>query len=377
MSTPGPRVAATKRFRHKIAKKAAKKQPGVNLKLRQSKINSGLRHPYYLLHSQYTGFHTKVVLEVAKQRVTSRASQFLTHLATALKAWMVTLNGNSEIEVQIALFNGDYLIISSNKNVTATDAYEALVRNEAGSFLQSLKLTAHLVIKRAAKSLAADSYRISRHAKKLIKELDGQREVGIPALGELEAEGQDVCVTLDVCSDDIGTQFANFCNGRMDGKRVAILTSTGMEMHAEQKILLALCRAANDIPREVPVVFAGTFRPCRGCFESLSVVQTFCFPELKFGHRPGHLWQTTARAHVEIAATLLANGYLRQEQHRALFDENGLLKGLTTTSYRPMIRDQEGVEHSALHYATDSDSSSDEDEDGEGYEGDEDAEDDA
>lgn len=344
MSTPGKHVTAGKK---------GSKQP---LKFRQAKINSALRHQYCLLHGQYTGFHTKVVLEVAKKRVTDRASQFLTHLATAVKAWVVTLNGNSEIEVQIAVFNDEYLIISSNKNQTAMDAYEAFVRNEAGSFLKSLNVTAYLAVRRAAKSLATDSYRTARHAHKLIKELGGERTVGVPFIQDLVQEGRDVCVTFDVCSNDIGTQFANFCNGQMGAKRVAILTSSSMEMHAEQKILLALCHAANDIPRAVPVIFAGTFRPCRGCFESLSVVQMFCFPELKFGERPGHFWQTTTKAHVEILKILRAKGYLREE-HRSLFDSNGLLKGLVTTAYRPLIRDRQGHEHAGLHYMSESDSS--------------------
>ena len=133
-------------------------------------------------------------------------------------------------------------------------------------------------------------------------------------------------------------------------------------MHAEQKILLGLCKAAHQVDRSSNVIVAGTFRPCRGCFESLSVVQR---NNLQFGSRPGHYWRTNNKAHAEILEALQDGGYISPQQFQMDFDGNGLLVGLTDTSHRPSLRmrgDDDDV--NALHFASDSesdDSSSEED----------------
>ena len=51
--------------------------------------------------------------------IAERQSQFLTHLATALKAWYKNVSDESEIEIQIAFFNDNRMLIASNKNETA------------------------------------------------------------------------------------------------------------------------------------------------------------------------------------------------------------------------------------------------------------------
>src|SRR3546814_11811471 len=80
----------------------------------------------------------------------------------------------------------------------------------------------------------------------------------------------------DVCSSDL--------------KRVALIMGDGMDSwHAEQKILIGLCKAvrAGFRPLSASILFAGTFRPCRGCWESLNVVQKFCLPHIQFGGQIG------------------------------------------------------------------------------------------
>jgi hypothetical protein len=321
----------------------------------QAAINRGFKHSHAQLHSQYTGYHSRVILQMAKRKVTDRKSQFLTHLATALKAWYAQVSQTSEIEIQIAIYNDEYILIASNKNETATLLYEEFVKAAAKNFLKELKTVARTAVSRAISSKATEARRVERHATKLQLELKGERVVGFEVLSDLEHEGRSFCTTFDV-SEDIGGTFASFLNGQVAGKQVAVLTSTAIEMHAEQKILLALCKAAKQLDTSSEVVVAGTFRPCRGCYESLNVVQKYCFQNLQFGVRPGHFWRTTTRAHVEILNKLLEDGYINPYQRANDFDRNGRLIGLTNTSHRPVIRNRDDEEVDDLHYGSDSES---------------------
>lgn len=335
------------------AKKVAKKK-----RLTQAGHSRGMKHQYDSLHSQYTGYHSKmVVLSVARSMIAERKSQFLTHLATALKAWYKNVSDGSEIEIQIAIFNDNRMLIASNKNETAEYLYTEVVKSSAGKFLQYLKTVATVATKAALKSTATESLRVERHSAKAIKEITGSRKVGLPHLHELEEEGSKICVKFDA-SADIGTTFASFLNGTMPDKHVAILTSE-TPMHAEQKMLLALCKASGALTRTESVIVAGTFRPCRGCYESLSVVKRYGFQNLQFGVRPGHYWGTTGRAHVEIVNLMRAKGLISDSQWQSDFDDNGLLIGLTNTSHRPELRMRGGGNQEDLHYGSDSDSDAD------------------
>jgi hypothetical protein len=334
------------------------KKAGPKKRLTQKGHYRGMKHQYGHLHSQYGGFHSKVVIQsVARSMIAERKSQFLTHLATALKAWYKKVSDGSEIEMQIALFNDERLLIASNKNETAEYLYAEVVKSSAGKFLDYLKNTATVATKAALKSKASDSARVERHSAKAIKEIVGTRQVGLPHLNELKEEGHKICVKFDAC-DDIGTTFATFLNGTLADKHVAILTSD-TPMHAEQKMLLALCKASSALKRSESIIVSGTFRPCRGCYESLSVVQRYCFQNLQFGVRPGHYWDTTTRAHVEIVKVLRARGLISDTQWQSDFDQNGLLIGLTNTSHRPVLRVRAGGNQDDLHYASESDSDDD------------------
>jgi hypothetical protein len=337
----------------KQLKKAAPKK-----RLTQKGHYRGMKHQYDHLHSQYTGFHSKVVIQsAARTMIAERKSQFMTHLATALKAWYKNVSNGSEIEIQIAVFNDNRMLIASNKNETAEYLYAEAVKSSAGTFLEYLKQAATLAARAALNSKATESARVERHSAKAIKEIVGKRDVGLPNLHELEEEGKKICVKFDA-SDDIGTTFATFLNGTMADKHVAILTS-GSTMHAEQKMLLALCKASNALTRSESIIVAGTFRPCRGCYESLSVVQRYCFQNLQFGVRPGHYWDTTTRTHVEIVNLLRARNLISDSQWQSEFDNNGLLIGLTNTSHRPVLRVRGGGDQEDLHYASESDSEDD------------------
>jgi hypothetical protein len=331
-------------------------------RLTQAGHYRGMKHAYDHLHSQYGGFHSKVVVQaVARSMIAERKSQFLTHLATALKAWYKNVSDGSEIEIQIALFNDSRVLIASNKNETAEYLYDQVVKSSAGKFLEYLKNAATIATKAALKSKASDSARVERHSAKAIKEIVGTRTVGLPHLSELQEEGKKICVKFDA-SDDIGTSFASFLNGGMADKHVAILSSD-TPMHAEQKMLLALCKASSALTRSEPIIVAGTFRPCRGCFESLSVVQRYGFQKLQFGVRPGHYWDTTTRAHVEIVGLLRTKGLISESQWQSDFDKDGLLIGLTNTSHRPVLRVRGGGDEDDLHYASESDSDDDDSDD--------------
>lgn len=335
---------------------------GPKRRLTQVSLNRGMKNEYQTLHSQYTGYHSRTIQMVVKKKVADRKSQFLTHLATALKAWIAEVSSGTEIEIQIAIYNESCVIISSNKNETATFMYSEFVKEQASKFLTYLKGVARLAVKRAVRSTADDSGRIERHSTKLAHELVSKRDVGLPMLDELEGEGKDICVSFDA-SADIGESFANFLNrsGEMAGKFVAVVTASGVEAHAEQKIMLALCKAALHLDRTAPLVVAGTFRPCRGCYESLSVVRKYAFPNLQFGVRPGHFWRTTTQQHLQIVDILRNGGFISPSQIANDFDVHGRLVGLTDTTHRPVIRTRRHTDEDALHYATDSDSEADSD----------------
>jgi hypothetical protein len=292
-----------------------------------------------------------------KKKIIDRKSQFLTHLATGLKAWYSAVSEASEIEIQIAYYNESCIIISSNKNETAEYMYDEFVKVQAANFLKYLKGTAVSAVKKATKSEAVEARRIERQSTKLARELIKKRDVGLPLLADLEKEGKDICVRFDA-SEAIGESFAGFLNrtGGMADKFVALVTASGVDAHAEQKILVAMCKAAANVVRTVPVVVAGTFRPCRGCYESLSVVKKYAFPNLQFGVRPGHFWRTTTREHLAIINLRVSGGLLTQAQIETDFDENGLLLGLTDTTHRPNLRTRSKKEVQDLHYATDSES---------------------
>lgn len=332
------------------------KQKGTKVKkrIKVASHHRGMRHEYSQLHSQYGGFHSKqVIRSVARSMIAERESQFLRHLATSLKEWYRQVSDASEIEIQIALIDEQRMLIASNKNETAEFLYQQEVHKSARSFLKQMKHAATVANQAALKSKALASERVARHSAKAVKEITGGRKLGL-SLQHFEAEGRKICVMFDAC-DDIDAPFAEFVNGTTPDKYVAILTSS-VAMHAEQKMLLALCKASNALQRSVPIIVSGTFRPCRGCYESLVVVQRYCLPNLQFGVRPGHYWKTTERGHAEITNLLIERGVISEAQAQSDFDKDGVLIGLTDTSYRADLRLRDGGSGEALHYGTDSDS---------------------
>lgn len=327
-------------------------------RLTQAAYNRATRNEYDVLHSQYTGYHSRLVEMVVPKVIFDRKSQFLTHLATGLKAWYSIASSGSEIEIQIALYNESCVIISSNKNETAQFMYDEFVKEKALDFLKNLHGVALMAAEKAAKSRAVESFRIERQTRKLASELMRDRETGLPLLEELKREGKNICVQFDA-SGDIGEAFADFLNrsNGMENKYIAMITASGAEAHAEQKILFAMCKAAKHVPdKTVSVVFCGTFRPCRGCYESLSVVRKYLFGNIQFGVRPGHFWGTTAKSHIEIIRRLMDDNVISQSQFQTDFDEDGRLRGLTDVTHRPSLRTRDEDEVEGLHFATDSES---------------------
>ncbi|MBI3230472.1 MAG: hypothetical protein HYZ45_09920 [Burkholderiales bacterium] len=336
------------------AKKTSKPKAPKVRRFTQVGINRGIGHPYSTLHSQYTGYHSANIERRVARAVTAeqRTSQFLTHFSSVLKTWYSSLANCSEIEVQIALVNDEYFFISSNKNGTAEYFYDKLASDEALKF--GVIPLAQAAISSARKSVANEAFRNERHARKFTSAIGGRREVEAARnIADYAASGRDMCLKIDACAD-VGAQVGQFLSGALAGKKVMIVTSA-YEMHAEQKILLALCKAARQFDGDANIVFAGTFRPCRGCFESLSVVKRFYLPNVQFGSRPGHFWQTTTRAHAEIIKHLVDHGFLTAA-HNGLFDKDGCLIGLTETTYRPDLRLRDGTRTADLHFASDSES---------------------
>ena len=354
--------------------KAARNNPMGSRKPRRvtkASVNRGFRHDYDTLNSQYTGFHSAVVERSAPRSYDSeRDVQFLTHLATTVKEWYKSLPKCSEIEVQIALVNRSYFFISSNKNGTAEDLWDELLTFSAQKFgarqAKGSKTPANIsdgfvgmsrtVTDRMARSDAQDAERHRRHAAKLAAALEGNRTYDLPTIHK--QEGEAACLKINA-SEDVGETVRKFVTGQLGTKQFAIVTAD-TAMHAEQKILMALCKGCMDMGKQLDVIFAGTFRPCRGCYESLNMVQRYMLPNLHFGSRPGHFWQSTTCSHLMIRDLLDKAGRITPHQKANDFDKDGLLKGLTDTSYRPNLRTSDDDEYfEGLHYATDSDSDDD------------------
>lgn len=342
-------------------------------RMTQKGVNAGMRHSHDTLHGQYTGYHSRTVeMRLPRSYRSERKAQFLTHLATAMKGWYSAFPNQSEIEVQIALVNDQYFFISANKNDTVLKLYDKFVSFCASEFMKAnpestdteaegrflsgaLREMSRTTRARALTSKARDARRLARHAGKLEKTILGNRNL-VTNLN-LRLDGQAACIRIDATSD-CESRVRDFVAGKLGAARIALVTAN-IEMHAEQKIMLALIKGCKDTGPQTTAVFAGTFRPCRGCFETLNLVQKYLIPGLQFGSRPGHFWQTTTCAHVKMRDLLVSYGKISPSQQQTDFDENGLLIGLTNVTYRPslrVIRDEEEVNEEDLHYASESDS---------------------
>lgn len=354
---------------HSKKKEPLKPKP---IRLYKTKFGKSLGGKYPNPHGQYTGYHSGNIEQmIARDYASQRVQQFLNHLATSLKAYYDSLSKKSEIEIQVALLGGSYWLISSNKDETAEDFYDYLVDQSVTSVVDAFRIYASLAREKAKKSTANDSFRIRRQTTKFRKELNLQRHVSSTsilssAISQLKAKGEDLCIKLDALDSDAST-IRDFCTGAA-GKKIALITHDNYPAHAEQKILIALIRA--EIHADTLLTFGGTFRPCRGCFESLSIVKKYYLNNLVFGSNPGHFWHTTDRCHMAIIQLLRKAGKISEKQLKADFNKFGVLNGLTTTSYRPTLRTNftDGTVED-LHYASDSDSedSGSEDEDFDGY----------
>lgn len=306
----------------------------------------------------HEGFHSKIVVQNARKYLDNeRTSQFLRHLATAFKE-MAT---KSEIEVQIALVADNYFMISSNKTETATEIYNNLVTKYADKTVEDqLKTLAKTVYDNRTTgknkdSTARDTYRLERHSDKLSKELIGTRTKP-QAVDKLKKKGADICIELDV-ETDCKQAVVDFCSGK-NGKYVAIVKGRDTA-HAEQKILLALCKAIPDLDIKTSVVVAGTFRPCRGCFESLCIVKQYYLSNLQFGDRPGHYWYTTNDEHLQIFHILMNKGKIKEFDLKD-FNKNFIaLVRQNMDTHHSFIRNKSSV--TVEMAGNDSDSDSDED----------------
>lgn len=335
-------------------------------RIARNRFHPYLRPIYSEVHGQYTGNYTaNPSVALARDFVAQRRSQFLNHLATGLKAYYNSLPRKSEIEIQVAMINDRYFLISSNKNSTAEHFYSSLVESSVTSLTETIRTYVQEARTRAKTSQATEQFRIRRQITKLRKELDGQRPINELAtmsntIAGLRMAGAMACTRIDAKTTS-AQDIKDFCSGAR-GKTIALVT--GPTAHAEQKILYALVRA--QVPQNLLVTFGGTFRPCRGCFESLSVVKKYYFNHLVFGDRPGHYWQTTEPCHIKLLKLLRDQGKITKEQFDSDFNDQLALPNLTTTTYRPALftgPDKQTV--NALHFESDSDSddSGSEDED--------------
>jgi hypothetical protein len=263
------------------------------------------------------------------------------------------------------MYKGKF-IIGCNKNKSVESIYSNFIKDESIKFSEKLIALAKGTAKAASSSRAMEAFRVKRHATKLTRELEGARgEIPGLDLSIFQDEGEELCVKFDVAKD-MGDELAEFLKGtgEMSEKKVALICGTGMNMwHAEQKILIGLCKAvkAGFDPKYAEIIFAGTFRPCRGCWESLNVVQKFCYPHLQFGARPGHFWQTTTKAHTSIINILRESGHITAEDLKNSFKSDGSLAGLRgTATHRMYLRTKKGEKgQQALHFNSDSESDTD------------------
>jgi hypothetical protein len=328
--------------------------------LTQKRLKTKFQKKYSTLHGQYTGYTSKNVIRRPPRKITlrERRAQFLTHMATVLKGYYDSLPKRSEVEIQIALIDGGLFIISSNKDATAEYFYDSLVDKGVKRIRLMMTLYADELLKATRKSTASDRIRKQRHLMKFKSELSGSRRSLMDRrlrneVAALYMTGRNACIHLDALNAS-KSDIVQFCTGALTGKKIALVTSSGKNWHAEQKILYMLVRAQNL--SNLSITFSGTFRPCRGCFETLSLVKKYYMRNLRFNEHPGHFWNTTNQCHTAIFKLLVEQGKISSEELDEDFDERTLLDPFETTTYRPDLRSIGDDLLEELHYASDSDS---------------------
>lgn len=337
------------------------------LDLTQGRLKTSFLRKYPDLHGQYTGYTSRTVVRRPPRRITfgERRAQFLTHMATVLKGYYDSLPKRSEVEIQIAMIDGGPILISSNKDSTAEYFYDSLVDKSVKRIRVQMTLYADQLLQAARKSTASDRIRKERHLLKFKSELSGERRSLMDRrlrneVAGLYMAGRNACVKLDAIESS-EKDVIQFCTGALTGKTIALVTASGKNWHAEQKILYMLVRAKTL--GNLSITFSGTFRPCRGCFETLSLVKKYYMKNVRFNQNPGHFWNTTNQCHTAIFKLLVAQGKMSSDDLEEDFDDRTLLDPVGSTTYRPDLRSIGDDLLEELHYASDSDSDYDEESD--------------
>ena len=256
-----------------------------------------------------------------------RVKQFLQHFAGVLKTYYNAQKGHSEVEVQIASINDERLLISANDDgttqffmnqITAEAKAQEAASTESEGLKDYLEQIATEALTTSVTSKRFISTHFERHTSKFIQVLKKNRTFAkLEDISNLlDAAALDCCIQIDALQGN-ATEIRRFLSGEIPGKSIALISAKGKKWHAEQKILYALVRSEVT---DAVVQISGTFRPCAGCYQSLKLVKDRFSPNLIFGERPGHFWNTTSDCFHAIVRLLVATGHLTKDAAETFVD---------------------------------------------------------
>ncbi len=309
---------------------------------------------------------TSRITKISKRKSykTIRSMQYVRHLASVLKYYFNSVYDQNEIEVQIAYapIHGGLWMISANDDDTTETFKEALICQSKEHFIKLYKKYAQTVTERNKSSKAKITGRVLRHALKFLRPISEQsfaeqktadaKAARLMTLS-LDAAIGSSYVSIDACVKS--SQLTNFFNGT-SGKRIAFIQST-IEGHAEQKILLALCKSGVD--DNTVVIVQGTFRPCAGCVVSLNIVKQYYLTKLKFNLKAGHYWTTTNKLHMKIINELYESGKIKKADLDVLEANAGYMGPTNPETWHSNITLMDGSIEEIHNYDSGSDSEHD------------------
>lgn len=315
-------------------------------KLTQVKFKPGIGKAYPIKgENNYVGCLSRTVMPVkSRSYAGDRPTQKLIHAAAVLKKSLA-----KGIETQLALVGG-HVLVAFNDDDLAEEQREYL--GGAHDVRAAMTALAGQVAGQKYKGRAEEKDLWTRHVNKF------RTRNPLDDIWPSSA-GSDCVRSLDADADNVGSALQSLL-GLAEGQVIFIKMPKDTKAHAEQKILIALCKAVLSGFVPDAIVIAGTFRPCRVCFESLTLAATYCLPDLQHGANAGRLWKSNAAAHVKLFNILAGRIGADLEE---LLQNSGVQDSSVTTTHVATIASSTASSGfvEANHIATESDTDEDED----------------
>jgi hypothetical protein len=212
-------------------------------------------------------------------RVMKPDERALRHIARQFYSAATKVLENKEQETQVLYVDGG-IIVACNQDATINSLYDYLTSKTLYEVMTELY---------------ANDKRAQRSSQYMGGIAEGERldgEVNNIMAHAMAVVGGDVVEKRDM-SGAVGL----VSGGGMDGKIILLESGTG-DIHAEQKLVLALIKANWSGKAEI----VGKKRPCATCFVTLSLARDKKLKELAFQDHSGGYWKSANRG-----LTLVAN----------------------------------------------------------------------